>query len=139
MSELISQTERKARKEHICEYCGEKILRGEKYLSAFLKDGGDVWQWKTHLHCDFIANELWRYINPTDGMQQEHFQEGCTEFCTEFVCPRCEFYKDKKCEQSQAYCLDKIDSILKDSSLLLIQSGYCALSWRLVPRKKEEN
>lgn len=139
MLDLISQTERKARKDHTCNYCGEKIEKGETYRSAFLKDGGDVYQWKGHLRCNIIATALWRYIDPDDGMQEEDFQEGCAEFCYAFVCPDCEFFKDRECTQEKAYCLDKITEILKENRFIFVKTDYVGNShWKLIPRKKEE-
>lgn len=138
MPEFISQGERKARKEHICNYCGEKIEKGETYRSAFLKDGGDVYQWKGHLRCNFIARELWRYIDSDDGMQAEDFQEGCSEFCYAFVCPDCEHYKNEECTQDKPYCLDKIVDILKENKLMKEKGKYSYQIWKLVPRERED-
>ena len=135
MPELISQEKRKARKEHACNCCGETIEKGETYRSAFLRDGADVYQWKGHLHCDFIATELWRYIDPDDGMQAEDFQEGCAEFCYAFVCPDCEHYKNKECTQDKPYCLDKITEILKENELVKEKGKYSYQIWKLVPRE----
>lgn len=138
MPEFISQEERKARKEHTCNYCGEKIEKGETYRSAFLKDGGDVYQWKGHLRCNIIATKLWRYIDPDDGMQAEDFQGGCSEFCYAFVCPDCEHYKNKECTQNKLYCLDKISENLKENELVKEKGKYSYQIWKLVPRERKK-
>ena len=117
MPEFISQGERKARKEHTCNYCGEKIEKGETYRFAFLKDGGDVYQWKGHLRCNFIAIELWRYT---------------------FVCPDCEHYKNEECTQDKPYCLDMIAEILKENKLVKEKGEYSRQIWKLVPRERKK-
>ncbi|NCC85638.1 MAG: hypothetical protein EOM03_16160 [Clostridia bacterium] len=53
MSENYSSdlTLMKARKEHICEYCGELIRKGEKYWRQFVIYEGDAGTWKEHTEC----------------------------------------------------------------------------------------
>lgn len=46
MPEIISECERKARKLHTCNYCGEIIQPGETYDYAVLRYAGDMYDWK---------------------------------------------------------------------------------------------
>ena len=87
------------------------------------------------LPCGLIATELWRYIDPDDGMQEEEFQEGCSEFCYAFICPDCEHYKRRECTQDKPYCLDKITDILKENELVKEKGKYSYQIWKLVPRE----
>ena len=88
MPDILQEKERKARKPHVCDYCGKTIEKGEAYEWAKLKYDGTIYEWKNHKKCGFIASELWSYIDPDNGMTEEDFQEGCREFCHAFVCPK---------------------------------------------------
>lgn len=120
MPELISSKDRKARKPHSCSYCNGIIEKGEIYNHSFLKCAGEIYDWDSHKECQFIAKELWEYIDPWDGMTEDDFQEGCQEFCHTFVCPDCPDY-DKECHeclQDYQYCPDKIHEILQKYDLV---------------------
>ncbi len=114
MSELIFSCERKARKPHICNYCGEKIEPGELYHHNTLKNDA-IYNWNTHKKCDFIAQELWNYIDPYDGMSGEDFQYGCADFCQQFICPDCPDWDKEaaECRNDLDYCIHKIYDFLR--------------------------
>ena len=40
-----------ARKEHVCNYCGCTIPKGEQYEHSTLKYDGSIYVWKSHLDC----------------------------------------------------------------------------------------
>jgi hypothetical protein len=107
MPEVLRECERVARKAHRCSYCGHKIRIGEKYNYAFLKYDG-VYEWKSHLRCEEIAQKLWNFIDPDEGMTEEDFKEGCHEFCAAFICPSCPNHEDDDCKEDHYYCFDKI-------------------------------
>lgn len=134
--ELICNEKRKARKEHTCSYCGHKIKPGEVYDHATLKYEGTIYDWKTHLKCQFIAEELWTYIDPNDGMTEEDFRDGCSDFCQAFVCPGCEHYDDG-CEKDENYCIDKIYNKLQTHELLLEGDEHGYLCYKL--KKREDH
>lgn len=76
--ETISQTNQKARKEHLCDWCNEKIKVGEKYRRSFCKED-EVYVWKNHIHCEKIAQELNMFDNGpvsesdfADSIKQEY-------------------------------------------------------------------
>lgn len=129
MPDILDRKERIARKEHSCSYCNEKIAIGEKYEWAKLKSGSELYEWKNHIKCGVIAQELWSYIDPYNGMTEYDFQQGCADFCGEFICPYCK-EKNEDCY----YCLDKIYNLLQthDFSLTAVPDGY--LCWRCVPK-----
>ena len=49
--ELCRQESRKARKEHICDWCGGTINKGEEYDYAAIKNEGEFYTWKNHKRC----------------------------------------------------------------------------------------
>lgn len=128
MPEILDEKDRKARKEHSCDYCQEIIKKGETYEWASLK-ADELYEWKNHKRCGFIARELWSFIDPNDGMTESDFQEGCAEFCDVFICKGCSD-RDEDCY----YCLDKIYEVLQRKKLEL-EHGKCGiLYWVLKER-----
>lgn len=74
--ENISKSKPIARKEHICNYCGQIIHKGEVYCRQLNKMDGDLYTWKNHLKCQDIAEELNMFDGPCDeGLTGESFQE----------------------------------------------------------------
>ena len=114
MPEIISECDRKARKPHVCNYCGQIINPGEVYTHAVLKYD-DVYGWNSHKKCDFIASALWEYIDPDEGMTEEDFQQGCTDFCRAFICPHCSDadLEAEDCKLDEEYCIGKIYEFLQ--------------------------
>lgn len=49
--DLLSESYPKARKEHICEWCGEKILKNETYYRYTGLHDGDFQSTPLHLEC----------------------------------------------------------------------------------------
>lgn len=75
----ISTTERKARKQHMCNYCGLPIEIGETYELQVNINEGELYSWKSHLSCNDIASELDMYDNCDDGLTGETFREYIQE------------------------------------------------------------
>lgn len=88
MPELIAQETRKARKPHRCDYCGEMIEKGEVYEYATLKFDG-IYHWSNHVRCGKIAQKIWDYADPDEGMTADDYTETCQEVCQTFICPDC--------------------------------------------------
>jgi hypothetical protein len=56
---LIKHVEnRKAKKEHLCNICCEKIDVGELYDYRFCTEGDDAWEFKSHLDCLKLYSKL---------------------------------------------------------------------------------
>lgn len=126
MSELIFETDRKARKTHTCSYCGGEITAGTTYRHAVLKYD-DVYVWKSHKECNHIASELWDYIDPDEGMTEDEFQEGCRDFARAFICPECPMKSD--CE----------GDCLHDNFIDVVAKIYNILSANTLQRAKDKS
>ena len=129
MSDILEQKERVARKEHRCDYCFEIINKGEKYEWAKLVDDCQLYEWKNHIKCGFIARELWSFIDPDNGMTENDFKEGLSEFCNAFICPSCK-EKDEECY----YCIDKAYDFLQTHELTLTKDKRCGWVWKCIPK-----
>lgn len=75
METLSYQKEVKASREHRCNFCGEKIQVGEKYITSTHKYEGSIYDWKTHKYCADLASRLKMYENADEGVTEEDFQE----------------------------------------------------------------
>ena len=53
---FYAEVEHTARKEHVCNQCGQKINKGEKYLKIYIKDNDGFFEIKHHLICDKLVN-----------------------------------------------------------------------------------
>jgi len=80
METLSYQKEVKANKEHRCNFCGDKIRKGETYYSSTHKHDGEVYEWKTHVHCANLADRLKMYENCDEGVTEDDFQETIHHF-----------------------------------------------------------
>lgn len=136
--EIIKACERTARKRHVCSYCGAWIEPGEKYEFATLKWEGEVYDWRTHKECDFVASELWSYIDPDEGMTEEDFHNGCQNFCQCFICPDCDrFDKDEEgCLDDSIYCIHKIYEVLQKYMLVRSRDKYGYFCYKLKGREE---
>ena len=76
MLETLEDTYPKARKNHICNFCAGLIPRGDKYHYQVIVNDGDIYTWKSHLHCDEIANVMDMYdFAYDDGLDAYSFQQ----------------------------------------------------------------
>lgn len=106
---------RTAKKQHTCNLCGGYINPGERYHYEFNKDGSDVWGFSAHLECQFLAQELWDFIDPWDGMYEDDFIDGVREFCQKMICPKCEHYESGYgCKDDEGFCIHKCVDELKE-------------------------
>jgi len=63
---LLDETRPKARKEHQCIWCGEKILIGETYRREKSVYDGNMQDHKWHLECNLDAQEYFRKYGDED-------------------------------------------------------------------------
>jgi len=82
MPMIGSVTTPRARKEHECWWCGEKIRVGEQYSRWLWKESEDVEAIKVHPEC----NEAWAGSSDVeDGVPFGEFSRGCecqSGFCS---------------------------------------------------------
>lgn len=64
---IAKRTRPTAKKEHECNWCPEKILKGEQYVYYFLIYEGDVHTEKMHTECEKAQNEYWTEVNRQGG------------------------------------------------------------------------
>ena len=66
-----------ARKEHICELCGCKINKGQKYYRQTNVFDGRIYDWIEHEECREIASELDMYdgCDYDEGLTPDYFKE----------------------------------------------------------------
>lgn len=135
MTECLRRSERTARKTHTCDFCGGTIEKGEKYNHGVYKDDL-IFEWKSHMRCDFIAAEIWDLADPDEGMTEEDFHYACQDFCRAFVCPDCpQFDKEyKECNKDACFCLDRIDALLQTHRLVKSRDKYRMICFKVVPR-----
>ena len=71
-----------ARKEHICEFCGCKINKGQKYYRQTNIYDGCIYDWKGHEECSQIASELDMYgeCDYDEGLTPECFRDILDEY-----------------------------------------------------------
>lgn len=79
METLKPAKDTKAVKDHICGFCNMKIKKGETYIKSTHTHDGEIYDWKTHPHCEWIANTLGMYDFCDDGMTGEDFMESIHE------------------------------------------------------------
>lgn len=142
MPEMLQEAERIAKKQHTCSYCGEPIEKGEVYEWAKMKYDGRFYEWKNHKRCGFIADQLWGFADPDDGMTQDDFMEACAEFCAHYICTECPYnqsfeYDGMECEKNLSYCIDKIGDFLRTHELHMSGTNrWGAAIWECRERKE---
>ena len=139
--QILASKDRKARKEHRCDFCGETIKKGEVYDWSKLIEGGTLYEWKSHEKCDFLCSQLWDYAgHPDEGMDEELFRDSLHSFSQAFVCPDCEKW-DRKCQccdDDLEYCIDKAYDLLQTHTLCRTGLTDWWENWALRPRTAEE-
>ena len=114
MVELINQTIRKARKEHVCDYCLGSINKGEEYIRQCCKNEySGIYTFKAHTKCQELVDYLLEenYVEP-DYLDADEFYTGIKEFLRDWICPKCENWNEelRECEPEidSIECIDKI-------------------------------
>lgn len=133
--ETLESRERKARKQHTCDFCGGTIKKGETYDWSKNINDGDLYEWKSHKQCSTISSELWAYIDPDEGMTGDDFHYGCNDFCRIFVCPDCKFYdEDEGCKEDKPFCVDRIYAFLQKNELYREKRNGYYETWKCSPK-----
>ena len=77
MITTIKESHPIARKEHLCEFCGCKINKGQKYYRQTNVYDGCIYDWIEHEECREIASELDMFgeCDSDEGLSSEGFEE----------------------------------------------------------------
>lgn len=135
----------KARKEHRCDFCGYKISKGETYDYSLNKGDGDLYHWRSHVHCAELCSAIWDYVDPDDGMTCDEFFVGVQELMTTFYCPfHCDKFDKEICNCDIIYddegdnCIRKFAEFMRTRKLnLVLENGI--LKWRIIENNKTVN
>ena len=73
----------KAKKEHICMYCGCTIEKGEVYERQTNVYDGQVYDWVCHTDCQKLAQELRMFDDCDEGLTEEDFLEFVNDYIGE--------------------------------------------------------
>lgn len=81
METLEYPKETKALKDYHCDYCGEKIAKGSKYLNSTHKNENGIYHWKQHKHCAELVEKLkmFDHVDDGEGLTHEDFCETIRE------------------------------------------------------------
>ncbi len=82
---LLKDGERKARKTHTCDLCGEKIEKGEIYKFAVYNSSGELLEFKNHKKCDYVFGELTLMFSDPEDVSTSVFLEACDDFTEMFI------------------------------------------------------
>lgn len=79
MNTIIDAKEVKANKEHYCDFCNGVIRKGEKYNVSTHSYEGDIYNWKSHKHCDYLVDKLNIEDENGYGITMDDFIESVSE------------------------------------------------------------
>lgn len=70
-----------AKKEHVCNWCGGKIAKGEKYYRQTVIFDGSIYDWISHLDCYGLVDLLNMYdYDDGNGIDEECFRQCIDEY-----------------------------------------------------------
>lgn len=127
MIETLKDKLTKARKGHRCNYCNGIIKKGELYSNTSVVNDGDVYNWKSHLHCYFLAGIQslfgWTDYN-CDGITLEDFEATLEDY---YYDHKDEFPDYDKCPPANELArilADKFGYKLDDELKTFNEKGY---------------
>ena len=139
MSDLLDRKDRKARKDHCCDLCGQIIPKGEIYEWSKGVYDGIIYEWHEHEKCSAVCGEIWSYVDPDEGMDEDEFHDGCQEICQRFICPDCPKYNTEyeECEDDLTFCIDRMYEFFKTYELYKLprRKGYYEV-WKVREKQR---
>ena len=133
--ETLEQKKVKALKDHVCDYCGCKIHKGEMHEYQRNKSDGRLYTWRCHLHCQSLCSKMWNYVDPDNGMNSDEFIDSARELMCAFYCPgHCDKY-DKELEDcndefDEDSCIRRFAEFMEGKELMLIANNN-GMFWQL--------
>ena len=99
MLDFSNSTYPKARKEHKCDLCGQKIQKGEIYHRWSGKYDGQMFDCKYHKVCQEIISAYCHAMNDNE------YDEDCiSDWLHDNYCLDCERYKNDDCTEYLLSC-----------------------------------
>ena len=83
--DVIKTSQHKARKPHVCEYCGFSIQPGELYQRDFINNSGEVYEWKSHADCYELTGDLKMMDHADEGITADLFYECVNDYYNQEV------------------------------------------------------
>lgn len=81
MPTILRETYPTARKEHGCEFCGEKIAIGQRYVRQTNIYDGTIYDFVTHQECNEVAHKLNMCDDCDDsGLDGDSFRENLNAY-----------------------------------------------------------
>ena len=86
MPTILKESHPIARKEHLCEFCGCKIKKGQKYYRQTNIYDGCIYDWIEHEECHQIASELDMYdeCDYDEGLSSDCFKEILDDYIHQY-------------------------------------------------------
>lgn len=110
MVECYTEEQRKSRKEHECQLCGKKILKGREYICESGRYDGEFFEHKRHIHCNAIFeayfSEPWTDNEYDEDMIYEYVRD---------VCSGCQEYEYDQCNRDPYSCETVIRKLVPES------------------------
>lgn len=80
----LKETTPVARKKHVCNWCGGKIVKGEKYNRQTCIFDGFIYDWVSHLDCLELTGLLNMFdYDDGDGIDEERFKQCVQDYINE--------------------------------------------------------
>ena len=80
----LKETRPVANKEQVCNWCGSKIVKGEKYNRQTILFDGSIYDWVSHLDCLELTGLLNMFdYDYGDGINEDIFKECVEEYIYE--------------------------------------------------------
>ena len=86
MPTMLKESHPIARKEHICDFCGCKINKGQKYYRQTNIYDGCIYDWIEHEECSQIASELDMYgeCDFDEGLSPDNFRDILNDYIYQY-------------------------------------------------------
>lgn len=109
--EILSRKERRARRVRRCDTCHDEIVPGESYVHSAFVDGGRVYDYNQHIHCEALCE---RYCM---AMGVNEYDDDDVEWwAQDEVCTGCD-KRDDACEHTALTCPLVLEGLLPPTLL----------------------
>jgi len=107
----------KAKKHHVCDFCGQQIHEGQKYYdSVHICDG--VYHWRSHVHCHELSHWLKMYDGHKmdEGLTGDVFRENIKDTYLDIM--------DKRNPEAFKVFSDELNNVLFRHKLGVVYRHY---------------